>query len=89
LAWRIEVEDGAKKDIARLDPPVANRFVAFLRDRLQKLENPRSIGEALHGKRFGEFWKYRIGDVRIIARIEDKRLIILVVHVGHRKQVYK
>jgi mRNA interferase RelE/StbE len=68
---------------------VAKRVVSFLRDRLEKLDDPRSIGEALQGKKFGEFWKYRVGDIRIIARIEDMELIVLVVRVGHRKIIYK
>ncbi|MCX6554204.1 MAG: type II toxin-antitoxin system RelE/ParE family toxin [Candidatus Aminicenantes bacterium] len=89
MAWSIEIVDGAKKDLAKLDKPVAKRIVSFLKDRLQKMADPRSIGEALRGKKFGELWKYRVGDFRIIAKIEDKRLIILVVRVGHRKNVYK
>jgi mRNA interferase RelE/StbE len=89
LAWSIEIVDGAKKDLAKLDKPAAKRVVSFLKDRLQKMADPRSIGEALKGKKFGELWKYRVGDFRIIAKIEDKRLIILVVRVGHRKNVYK
>ena len=89
MAWLIKIEDGARKDIAKLDRPVAKRVISFLRERLEKLDDPRSIGEALKGKKFGEFWKYRAGDIRIIARIEDKELIILVVRVGHRKSIYK
>jgi mRNA interferase RelE/StbE len=53
------------------------------------MENPRSIGTALHGQRLGEFWKYRVGDYRLIARIEDDRLVILVIKVGHRRDVYR
>lgn len=89
MAWSIEIEAGARKDLAKLDKPLARRIVAFLRERLQKLENPRVIGEALKGKKFGELWKYRVGDFRVIAKIEDQRLIVLVVRVGHRKNVYK
>lgn len=89
MAWLIKIEAGAKKDMARLDRPVAKRVVSFLRDRLEKLDDPRSIGEALQGKKIGEFWKYRVGDIRIIARIEDMELIVLVVRVGHRKSIYK
>ena len=81
--------DRQKKDLAKLDKPVAKRVTSFLEDRLQKLADPRSIGEALMGKKFGELWKYRVGDFRIIAKIEDKQLLILVVRVGHRKNVYK
>lgn len=89
MAWSIEIAAGARRDLAKLDKPIAKRIVSFLRERLQKLADPRSIGEALHGKKFGELWKYRVGDFRIIAKIEDARLIILVVRVGHRKNVYK
>ncbi|HUU05067.1 MAG TPA: type II toxin-antitoxin system RelE/ParE family toxin [Patescibacteria group bacterium] len=89
MVWLIKIEEGARKDIAKLDRPVAKRVISFLRERLEKLDDPRSIGEALKGKKFAEFWKYRAGDVRIIARIEDKELLILVVRVGHRKNVYK
>jgi mRNA interferase RelE/StbE len=89
LAWLIKIDAGAKKDLTKLDKPVAKRVTSFLKDRLQKLADPRSIGEALKGKKFGELWKYRVGDFRIIAKIEDRQLIILVVRVGHRKNVYK
>jgi mRNA interferase RelE/StbE len=89
LAWQIKIAEGARKEIGKLDRPVAKRVVTFLRERLEKLADPRSIGEALKGKKYGEFWKYRVGDIRVIARIEDMELIILVVRVGHRSSVYK
>ena len=89
MAWLIKIDAGAKKDLAKLDKPVAKRVTSFLKERLQKLADPRSIGDALKGKKFGELWKYRVGDFRIIARIEDKQVLILVVRIGHRKNVYK
>jgi len=89
LAWLIKFSSGAGKELRKLDTPVARRIITFLRDRVQTLDDPRSIGAALQGKKYGEFWKYRVGDMRIIARIEDRELIILVVRVGHRKQVYR
>ena len=89
MAWLIKIDEGAKKDLAKLGKPVAKRVISFLKERLQKLTDPRSIGEALKGKKFGELWKYRVGDFRIIAKIEDKQLLILVVRVRHRKNVYK
>lgn len=58
-------------------------------DRLLDLENPRSIGEALRGSRLGDLWKYRVGDYRILARIDDYTVTILVVKVGHRREVYR
>ena len=89
MAWSIKILEGAEKDLARLDNAVARRVLSFLKERLQPLPDPRSIGETLKGKKFGELWKYRVGDFRIIAKIEDKQLLILVVRVGHRKNVYK
>ena len=89
MAWLIKFSAGAEKDLRKLDPPVAQRVISFLRDRVAVLDDPRTIGEALQEKKFGEFWKYRLGDMRVIARIEDRELIVLVVRVGHRKQVYR
>ena len=89
MAWRIELDDAAKKDLAKLDKPVAKRITAFIRERLAVLDDPRSIGDALKGSRLGELWKYRVGDYRIIAYIEDGALKILVVKIGNRREVYR
>jgi len=89
LAWLIKVEEAAQKELAKLDKPVARRIVAFLRERLANLDDPRSIGGALQGSKLGEFWKYRVGDYRIIARIEDGQVTILVLRVANRREVYK
>jgi mRNA interferase RelE/StbE len=51
--------------------------------------DPRSIGEALHGSRIGEFWKYPVGDYRLICKIEDDRLVVLVLRIGDRKEIYR
>ena len=89
MAWRIEFDAAARKELERLDRQVARRILRFLRERLAMANEPRSLGQALKGERFGEFWKYRVGDYRVIARIEDQRLLILVVRIGHRSAVYK
>ena len=89
LAWRIEFEDTALKELAKLDKPVAKRIVTFLRERVAELDDPRSIGEALKGSKLGELWKYRVGDYRIIADIEDGVMRVLVLKVGNRREVYR
>ena len=89
MAWRIEYDAGAVKDLAKLDKQIARRIVRFLGQRVAKLDDPRSIGAALRGSRLGEFWKYRGGDYRIIAEIEDKVLRIYVVEVGNRREIYR
>jgi mRNA interferase RelE/StbE len=89
LAWQINFDKAAEKDLAKLDHSAVKRIVTFLRERLAILDDPRSIGEALKGAKLGDFWKYRVGDYRVIARIEDGEVIIIVVRVGNRKEVYR
>lgn len=89
MAWRIEFEDAAMKEMAKLDKQVARRILTFLRERVAVLDDPRSVGEALKGSRLGEFWKYRVGDYRIITNIEDGVMRILVLKVGNRREVYR
>ena len=82
MAWLIEFEKEAEKELAR-------RIIKFLRQRVAVLENPRTIGEALTGSALGDYWKYRVGDYRIIADIQDARVCILVVRLGNRREIYQ
>ena len=89
MDWEIEFTEVALRQLNSLDKQIANRISKFLEQRVAGLENPRSIGQALKGARFGEFWKYRLGDYRLIAKIQDNRLVIVIVEVGHRREVYR
>ena len=89
MAWQIEFGDASKKDLEKLDKQAARRITAFLRERVAVLDDPRSIGEALKGSKLGDFWKYRVGDYRIVASIEDGALRVLVVRIGNRREVYR
>jgi mRNA interferase RelE/StbE len=89
MAWRIEYDAGAEKDLSKLDKQIARRMIKFLGQRVAKLDDPRSIGAALRGSELGDFWKYRVGDYRIIAEIQDRVLRIYVVEIGDRKEVYR
>ena len=89
LAWLIEFEKEAEKELRKLDRQIARRIVKFLRERVAVLGNPRSIGEALTGSTLGDYWKYRVGDYRIIADIQDKRVCVQVVRLGNRLEVYR
>ena len=89
MVWRVELSETALKNLSKLDKPVALRIRNFLRDRLSALDDPRSIGEALKGAKLGDLWKYRVGDYRVIASIEDGKVVILVLAVGNRKEVYR
>lgn len=73
----------------KLDKQTAKRITGFLRERVALLDDPRSLGDALKGARLGAFWRYRVGDYRIVASIEDSALRILVVRVGNRREVYR
>jgi mRNA interferase RelE/StbE len=89
MAWKIDLDSAAERELDKLDPQTARRILAFLHGRVAVLDDPRSIGEALKGSKLGEFWKYRVGDYRIISGIEDGALRILVVKIGNRREVYR
>lgn len=89
MAWKVELSALAQKNLDQLDPQIARRILSFLFERVEHLDDPRSIGEALKGSKLGEFWKYRIGDYRIISNIEDGALRILVVKIGNRREIYQ
>lgn len=89
MAWRIDLSELAQKNLNSLDRQAAARILRFLKERVAPLDHPRSIGEALKGSKFGEFWKYRVGDYRIVASIDDSALLVLVVKIGNRREVYR
>jgi len=89
LTWRIEFDPAAFEELSLLDRAVQRRILKVLRERIAPLEDPRSLGEALHGKELGRFWKYRIGDYRVICDIQDKVIMILILRIGHRREVYR
>jgi len=89
MAWNVELSESADRELAKLDPQDRKRILRFLHERVARLENPRSLGAALHGSKLGEFWRYRVGDYRLISKIEDDCLLVLVLRVGHRKEIYR
>ncbi len=89
MVWQIEFDPAAKKELGKLDPQIAKRILKFLKTRLATQADPRKISEALKGETLGEFWKYRVGDYRIIASIQDKTVCILVLRIGNRKEIYR
>ena len=81
MAWRIELTATAAKQLAKLDKGEAKRITTFLRQRLAVLDDPRSTGKALTGPQLGPYWRYRVGDYRLICDIQDGVLCILVIEV--------
>ena len=88
MAWTIEYTRTTESQLRKLDRQIARRILDYLDDKIAPLENPRTRGKALTGV-LGELWRYRIGDYRVICEIRDNTMRILVVEVGHRKQIYK
>ena len=87
MAWRIEIDKDVQREMKKLDKQVAKRITDKLRE-VSQLDDPRSMGKGLTGNLAG-LWRYRVGDYRIICDIEDGVLLILVVDVAHRREVYK
>jgi mRNA interferase RelE/StbE len=88
LAWTIEYTDTARRQLRKLDKQSARRILDYLDERIAPLEDVRSLGKALRGP-LGEFWRYRVGEYRIICELLDKQLRVLVVRVGGRKDIYR
>jgi mRNA interferase RelE/StbE len=85
----VEIDDRAAREIRKLDGVEAQRrILGFLRQRIATREDPRRLGHALTGARTG-LWRYRIGPYRLISRIEDSRVVVLVLRVGHRSEIYR
>jgi mRNA interferase RelE/StbE len=86
--WRVEFDGAAARDLRKLGIEAERRILKFLRERIAGAKDPRAIGHALTGDHKG-LWRYRVGDYRIVAAIEDDKFIVLVVTVGHRREVYR
>ena len=88
MAWRIDYTSTALKQLSKLDKTAANRILNFMDERISVSANPREAGKALTGALLGAFWRYRVGDYRVICDVQDHVLCVLVVRVGNRKEVY-
>ena len=85
--YTVEFTKEALRQLKKLDQYTAMMIVAWVRKNLEGCENPRQHGKDLTANRSGQ-WRYRIGDYRLIAEIQDSRIVILILNVGHRRDVY-
>lgn len=88
MGWTVEVTDFAQRQLRKLDRPVRERILNYMRDRIEGCKNPRHFGEPLKGGRAG-LWRYRVGDFRVICQIRDGALVVLALAVGHRRGIYR
>ena len=89
MAWTIDYTATARKQLRKLDQQTARRIVDFMDARIVAQEDPRSTGKALTGPMLGAYWRYRVGDCRIICDIQDGALCVLVIEIGNRREVYR
>lgn len=89
MAWSVELSGGARKALKQLDAQAVRRILVFLDERVAKAADPRRAGKPLRGSELGNFWRYRVGDYRIIADIRDSTLTVLVVRIGRRREIYR
>ena len=89
MAWTVEYADTALKQLKKLDRAIARSILDYMSDRVAQLEDPRALGKKLVGPKYGAYWRYRVADTRIICTIKDQQLVILVIEVGHRKNIYR
>ncbi|MBV9937245.1 MAG: type II toxin-antitoxin system RelE/ParE family toxin [Acidobacteriaceae bacterium] len=88
MAWSVEFNDIAERQLRKLGRQWQKKILDYLEDEIASLDDPRSRGKALTGDK-GGLWRYRVGDYRIICSLENKVLLILVVAVGHRREIYR
>jgi mRNA interferase RelE/StbE len=88
LAWQIEWDDKARRELLKLDKQIQDEIAKYLDDRVAVNSDPRAMGKSLEGSLVG-LWRYRVRDYRIICRIEKARVTVVVLKVAHRKQVYR
>jgi mRNA interferase RelE/StbE len=89
LAWIINYTESALRQLKKLDRPTVLRILDYMDERVALADDPRILGKSLVGPKLGAYWRYRVGDVRVICNIQDGELCVLVVEIGHRKQVYR
>ena len=89
MVWSVKFDPAASRELSKLDPKVARPIPTFLNERVALLDDPCSIGECLKGFRLREFWKYRVGDYRILATFEEQTRKIVIVRIAHRRNVHR
>jgi mRNA interferase RelE/StbE len=88
LAWIIKYTESSSKQLKKLDKQIALRVLDYMDERIAVLDDPRALGKNLKGPKIGEYWRHRVGDIRVICNIVDSRMMVLVIQVGNRREVY-
>ena len=89
MAWIIKYTQSSSKQLKKLDKQTALRVIDYMDERVAVLAEPRSLGKNLKGPKMGEYWRYRVGDIRVICNISDAQMTVLVIEIGNRREVYR
>ena len=89
MAWIIKYTESSSKQLKKLDQQTALRVLDYMDERVAVLDDPRSLGKNLKGPKIGEYWRYRVGDIRVICNIVDGQMMVLVIEIGNRREVYR
>ena len=89
MAWIIKYAESSSKQLQKLDKQIALRVLDYMDERVAVLDDPRTLGKNLKGPKIGEYWRYRVGDIRVICNILDGQMIVLVVEIGNRREIYR
>ena len=89
MAWIIKYTETSSKQLKKLDRQTALRVLDYMDERVAPLADPRTLGKNLKGPKMGEYWRYRIGDIRVICNILDGQMTVLVIEIGNRSEVYR
>lgn len=89
MAWIINYTESALRQLKKLDKSIALRVVDFMDERVAALDDPRALGKNLVGPKLGAYWRYRVGDIRVICSIQDGEMCVLVIEIGNRREIYR
>ena len=89
MAWIIKYTESSSKQLKKLDKQTALRVLDYMDERVAALDDPRALGKNLKGPKIGEYWRYRVGDIRVICNIVDGQMMVLVIEIGNRREVYR
>lgn len=88
MVWKVKITVSAARQIKQLDRKVQARIYRFLKEQIARTADPRLHGKPLHGELAG-FWRYRVGDYRLLCKIEDQIFVVYVLEAGHRREIYR
>ena len=89
MGWTVNYSESALRQLKMLDKSIALRVVDYMDERVATVDDPRTLGKNLVGPKLGDYWRYRVGDIRVICNIQDGEMCVLVIEIGNRREIYR